>query len=303
MNDMRGIVFDIQKFSVNDGPGVRTTVFLKGCQMKCLWCHNPESLSMKPQLSFSKDKCAGCRECEAVCPTGAHSFSPQGEHHVDFSVCDACGKCVDACIHGALKIYGKEQSVDEVFAEVVKDKIYFDKSGGGMTLSGGEALKQFDFSLALAKKCQENGIHVCLETNGASKPEHYRKIAPYVDLFLFDYKATGEKTHKELTGLSQNFVHQNLKLLNDIGAQIILRCPLIPGYNVSEGHLKAIAELSHTMPGIQKVEILPYHNFGKSKAHDIGRQYTVNAEMPDETRTAKWLERIQSYGVINVSLG
>lgn len=300
---MRGIVFDIQKFSVNDGPGVRTTVFLKGCQMKCLWCHNPESLSVKPQLSFSKDKCVGCRECETVCPKSVHSFDPEGNHHVDFSACDACGKCVDACIHGALKIYGKEQSVDEVFSEVAKDKIYFDKSGGGMTLSGGEALKQFDFSLALAKKCKEHGIHVCVETNGASKPEHYRQIAPYVDLFLFDYKATGEEKHKDLTGLSQSFVNQNLDLLNEIGAQVILRCPLIPGYNLSEGHLEAIAELSNAMPNIQKVEILPYHNFGKSKATDIGREYTVEAEMPDETSTAKWLESIQSHGVINVSVG
>ncbi|WP_117233049.1 glycyl-radical enzyme activating protein [Vibrio maerlii] len=299
---MHGIVFDIQKFSVNDGPGVRTAVFLKGCQMKCVWCHNPESLSVKPQLSFSKDKCVGCRECEKVCPKGVHSFDEQGTHNVNFEDCDACGLCVDACIHNALKVYGKEQSVDDVFAEVMKDKIYFDKSGGGVTLSGGEALKQFDFSLALAKKCKENGLHVCIETNGASKPDHYRQIAPYVDLFLFDYKATGEKTHKELTGLSRDFVQQNLALLNEIDAQVILRCPIIPGYNLSEEHLAAIAELSCSMPNIQKVEVLPYHNFGKGKAEEIGREYAVDAEVPEGEQIAAWLDKIKSYGSIKVTL-
>lgn len=299
---MQGIVFDIQKFSVNDGPGVRTAVFLKGCQMQCVWCHNPESLSAKPQLSFSKAHCVGCRECEKVCPKGVHKFDAEGIHHVDFSACDACGLCVDACIHSALKIYGQVMDVDDVFAEVLKDKVYFDKSGGGITLSGGEALKQFDFTLALAKKCKDKGIHVCVETNGVSKPEHYRQIAPYVDLFLFDYKATGETTHKALTGLSQRFVLQNLSLLNDVGANVILRCPIIPDYNLSEEHLAAISRLVLSMPNIQRVEILPYHNFGKGKAEEIGGSYMVEAELPEDSDVTAWIERIKSYGVINVSL-
>ncbi|GAM75948.1 pyeuvate formate-lyase activating enzyme [Vibrio ishigakensis] len=200
---MQGIVFDIQKFSVNDGPGVRTAVFLKGCQMKCVWCHNPESMSIKKQLSFNQSKCQSCGECAKVCPKGVHSFV-EGKHEVKFDDCDACGLCVEVCIHRALKIYGQEMEVEQVYNEVAKDEIYFNKSGGGLTLSGGEALKQFEFSLALAKKCKENGIHVCVETNGASKPEHYQAIAPHVDLFLFDYKATGDKLHKELTGMPRS---------------------------------------------------------------------------------------------------
>ncbi|MGF1735635.1 glycyl-radical enzyme activating protein [Photobacterium satsumensis] len=298
----QGIVFDIQKFSVNDGPGVRTAVFLKGCQMKCVWCHNPESLSIKKQLSFSVQKCIGCRACEKACPKGVHRFDHERSHQVNFDDCDACGLCVDACMQDALKIYGKEMMVDEVFAEVIKDKVYFDKSGGGLTLSGGEALKQFDFSLALAKKCKENGLHVCIETNGASKPEHYRAIAPYVDLFLFDYKATGEKTHKSLTGLSKRVVDENLQLLAQIDAQVILRCPIIPGYNLSDAHLEAIARLGESMANIQKVELLPYHNFGKGKAVEIGREYDVDAELPTDEDVQGWLAKVRSYGEINVTL-
>ncbi|GAM55139.1 pyruvate formate-lyase activating enzyme [Vibrio ishigakensis] len=300
---MNGVIFDIQKFSVNDGPGVRTTVFLKGCQMKCVWCHNPESLSVQKQLSFSEQKCTSCKSCVEVCPNDVHSFDANGRHLVDFNACDACGKCVDACLHGALKIYGKTMSVDEVFDEVIKDKVYFDKSGGGITLSGGEALKQFDFCLALAKKCKQHGLHVCIETNGASKSDHYRAIAPFVDLFLFDYKATGDKAHKQLTGLTRRLVDENLALLNQLNADVILRCPIIPEYNLSNEHLAAISELTLAYNNIQKVEVLPYHNFGQGKAKEIGREYEVEVEMPTDSDSATWIERIRSHGVINVSLG
>ncbi len=300
---MNGVIFDIQKFSVNDGPGVRTTVFLKGCQMKCVWCHNPESLSVQKQLSFSEQKCTSCKSCVEVCPNDVHSFDANGRHLVDFDACDACGKCVDACLHGALKIYGKTMSLDEVFDEVIKDKVYFDKSGGGITLSGGEALKQFDFCLALAKKCKQHGLHVCIETNGASKSDHYRAIAPFVDLFLFDYKATGDKAHKRLTGLTRRLVDENLALLNQLNADVILRCPIIPEYNLSNEHLAAISELTLAYSNIQKVEVLPYHNFGQGKAKEIGREYEVEVEMPTDSDSATWIERIRSHGVINVSLG
>ncbi|WP_240205687.1 glycyl-radical enzyme activating protein [Vibrio sp. CyArs1] len=297
-----GVVFDIQKFSVNDGPGVRTAVFMKGCQMKCVWCHNPESLSAQKQLAFNADKCVGCRRCEQVCPNNVHSFDAEGNHNVDFDACQTCGQCVDACMQDALKIYGKEMTVEQVFAEVIKDKVYFDKSGGGITLSGGEALKQFEFCLALAKMCKANDVHVCVETNGASKTEHYRMIAPYVDLFLFDYKATGDELHKTLTGMTRRLVDTNLQLLNEINASVILRCPMIPGYNLSDDHFAAIAQHAKSMTNIQKVEVLPYHNFGKEKATEIGKTYDVDAEMPDDNEVNSWIESIKRYGEINVTL-
>lgn len=292
-----GIVFDIQKFCINDGPGVRTTVFLKGCQMRCLWCHNPESMSQRKQLSFNADKCLNCQACAQVC---AHHRFVDGIHQIDFAACDGCGKCVEVCPAQALKIYGEEVTAEQIIQEVLKDKIYFAKTGGGITLSGGEALHQFTFALELAQLSKQAGLHVCLETNGASKSEHYQQIAPFVDCFLVDYKATGDKLHKTLTGLSRRLVDQNMKLLHQLGCPVILRCPLIPGYNLSLEHFQAIGEMVERFDNILHVEILPYHNFGARKAREIGEIYTVDSEMPDEATIQFWITALSRNGKIKV---
>ncbi|WBM71817.1 glycyl-radical enzyme activating protein [Buttiauxella sp. WJP83] len=292
-----GIVFDIQKFCINDGPGVRTTAFLKGCQMRCLWCHNPESMSQRKQLSFNADKCLNCQACAQVC---AHHRFVDGIHQIDFAACDGCGKCVEVCPAQALKIYGEEVTAEQIVQEVLKDKIYFAKTGGGITLSGGEALHQFTFALELARLSKQAGLHVCLETNGASKSEHYQQIAPFVDCFLVDYKATGDKLHKTLTGLSRRLVDQNMKLLHQLGCPVILRCPLIPGYNLSLEHFQAIGEMVERFDNILHVEILPYHNFGARKAREIGEIYTVNSEMPDDTTIDLWITALSRNGKIKV---
>ena len=292
-----GIVFDIQKFCINDGPGVRTTVFLKGCQMRCLWCHNPESMSQRKQLSFNADKCLNCRACAQVC---AHHRFVDGIHQIDFAACDGCGKCVEVCPAQALKIYGEEVTAEQIVQEVLKDKIYFAKTGGGITLSGGEALHQFTFALELARLSKQAGLHVCLETNGASKGEHYQQIAPFVDCFLVDYKATGDKLHKTLTGVSRRLVDQNMKLLHQLGCPVILRCPLIPGYNLSLEHFQAIGEMVERFDNILHVEILPYHNFGARKAREIGEIYTVDSEMPDEATIQFWITALSRNGKIKV---
>lgn len=292
-----GIVFDIQKFCINDGPGVRTTVFLKGCQMRCLWCHNPESMSQRKQLSFNADKCLNCQACAQVC---AHHRFVDGIHQIDFAACDGCGKCVEVCPAQALKIYGEEVTTEQIVQEVLKDKIYFAKTGGGITLSGGEALHQFTFALELARLSKQAGLHVCLETNGASKSEHYQQIAPFVDCFLVDYKATGDKLHKTLTGLSRRLVDQNMALLHQLGCPVILRCPLIPGYNLSLEHFQAIGEMVERFDNIMHVEILPYHNFGARKAREIGEIYTVDSEMPDEATIQLWIRALSRNGKIKV---
>jgi pyruvate formate lyase activating enzyme len=292
-----GIVFDIQKFCINDGPGVRTTVFLKGCQMRCLWCHNPESMSVRKQLSFNADKCLHCQACGQVC--SHHSFA-DGQHHIDFAACNGCGKCVEVCPAQALKVYGGEATAEQIVREVLKDKIYFDKTGGGITLSGGEALYQFPFALELARLSKQAGLHVCVETNGASKSKHYQKIAPFVDCFLVDYKATGDKLHKTLTGLSRRIVDQNMALLHQLGSAVVLRCPLIPGYNLNHEHFQAIGDMVERFDNIMHVEILPYHNFGARKAREIGEIYTVDSEMPDDAQVEQWIEAISRGGKINV---
>jgi len=291
----KGIVFDIQKFCLHDGPGIRTTVFLKGCQMRCVWCHNPESLSPRKQLAFMHSKCLNCQRCAAVCPHGCHQF-PQGKHAIDFAACQACGRCVVACPAQALKIYGQEHDVDALIAEVIKDRPYFDKTGGGLTLSGGEAMFQFSFTLAIAKAAKAAGLHVCIETNGAARAEHYQEIAPWVDLFLLDYKVTDAHMHKRYTGLDKRVILQTLETLSACGAGVILRCPLIPGYNDNDDHFQAIQRIASQFANIQHTEVLPYHNLGNAKRREVGEVNGCELPMPDEETVAMWLQTLRHYG-------
>ncbi|ALR75082.1 glycyl-radical enzyme activating protein [[Enterobacter] lignolyticus] len=291
----KGIVFDIQKFCLHDGPGIRTTVFLKGCQMRCVWCHNPESIAVQPQLAFMASKCVGCQRCAAVCPQGCHRFA-QGKHEIDFDACRACGRCVEVCPEQALKIYGRSYEVDELIREVAKDAPYFTKTGGGLTLSGGEAMFQFPFALALVKAAKQAGLHVCIETNGASRPERYREIAPWVDLFLLDYKATDAQQHKQFTGLGKRVVDMTLETLAEVGAKVILRCPLIPGYNVNDAHLAAIRRVAMRYDNILHTEILPWHNLGVAKCRELGKEAGCQQPLPETSEVDRWLETLNTGG-------
>lgn len=287
-----GIVFDIQKFSVHDGPGIRTTVFLKGCNIRCLWCHNPESFTVLPQLSYSRTKCVSCGACVRVCPTGVHRITAAG-HQVDFSRCKACGACIEECPEQCLKIFGREMSAEEVLTEVLKDKVYYESSGGGVTVSGGEPTVQFEFLMELLRLCKEAGLHTCVETNGVVTEEKFREMAALVDLFLLDYKATGSQQHKELTGHTNEKVLENLRYLADIGKAVILRCPVIPGLNDTEEHFQTIREWKHRYPNIDHVEIMAYHSLGKSKWDSLGKDYSLK-EMEDVDVALKkqWEEKI-----------
>ncbi len=286
-----GTVFNIQKFSVNDGPGIRTTVFLKGCPLKCIWCHNPESQKSDRELMYNASKCVSCRLCESKCTNGAHSFC-NSEHVFLRDRCIVCGDCC-VCSAGALEIAGEIKTSDEVMREVLKDKVFYDSSNGGMTLSGGEPMYQFEFAKELLVKARENSIHTAIETCGFAPSEHYREIVPFVDLFLFDYKETDPNKHREYTGVTNELILKNLELINSLGANIILRCPIIPGCNDRKEHLEGIAKVANRFDGITEINIEPYHPLGMNKSKMLGREYKLGElGFPEESQVENWMEII-----------
>jgi len=294
MEEMKNLVFNIQKFSINDGPGIRTTVFLKGCMLNCIWCHNPESKSPHPQLMLNEKLCIGCGECRKVCPKGLHSVGENGEHLIDRENCAACGTCADGCV-GALEISGKEMTVEEILKEVMKDKIFYDNSGGGMTVSGGDPLMKPKFTLELFKAAKEKGLHTCIETSGFAKWEDIEAMLPYVDLFLWDVKESDSARHKEYTGVPNERILENLHKLNEAGAGIVLRCPIIPGFNDRKEHLEFIGALAEELEHVIKVDVEPYHPLGKSKCEAIGKKYPLEElTFPADETVKEWISLISA---------
>lgn len=288
----RGIIFDIQKFSIHDGPGIRTTVFLKGCPLNCLWCHNPESKNARPEISFIPEKCVGCGHCVAACANACHRFV-DGCHVYDRAACRHCGQCAAECYARSLEVIGREMAIEEVMAEVLKDVPFYETSGGGMTVSGGEPMAQFRFTRQLLRQAKVKGLHNCLETSGFAPSRQYEELLPLVDLFLYDCKETDPNRHLEFTGVPLEPIASNLLRLDAAGAKIILRCPIIPGLNARDDHLRAIAELANKLANLQEVHILPYHPLGKSKSVRIGVEYLVKcADFPDNNQVEHWLELV-----------
>lgn len=276
---------DIQRCSIHDGPGIRTTVFIKGCPLKCRWCHNPESLSYKKQLSFNKEKCIDCNQCEMVCPNGVHTLK-RGIHIVDFSKCTQCGSCIDRCPTAALTMIGKSMSVQDIMKIIVKDRAFYTNSGGGVTISGGEPLSNSDFTLELLKECKKKAIHTCVETSGYCTTSTLKNLWDYIDLFLFDYKLPNREDYIEYTGVSNELILKNLELIYKEGKRIILRCPIIPTVNDNPEHFRSIEKILLKYPGI-KVEPMPYHNFGISKSNNIGSNF-VTYPIPTDDEKKYW---------------
>lgn len=302
-NHHTGLVSDIQRFSLHDGPGIRTTVFLKGCPLNCKWCHNPETQISKPQLSFSADKCLNCFKCVEVCPTGTHYIEDE-QHKVNFSLCELSGECVSVCPNDALKIIGKENSINETLELVLRDKEYYNNSGGGLTISGGEPMNQFSFTRDLLQLAKLNGIHTVLETCGFAPKNRYLDIVHLVDLFLYDYKETDPVKHKEFTGVDSKVIIDNLKTLHDNGANIILRCPIISSVNDRDDHFEGIAELVFQLPNLVSVELMAYHDIGRDKAAKVGRDNEYyHIENATEKMKKEWLQKLNELNVINVSIG
>lgn len=271
MREVLGNIFDIQRFCVHDGPGIRTTVFVKGCPLRCQWCHNPESQKREPSLAYYDGKCIACGACVNICELKCHTLEEddlaQGrpKHGIDREKCIKCGECSKTCPTGALELLGRQTSVDDVMSEVVRDKIFYKNSGGGMTVSGGEPLMQSEFLLALLKSAKKRGIHTCIETCGFAAAETVESIVPYTDLFLYDIKETDPKRHKELTGAPLEVIISNLKLIDRLGAKTVLRCPLIPEKNLRDRHLEAIARLAMELKNVMEINVMAYHTLGSSK--------------------------------------
>lgn len=262
---IKGNIFDIQRFSVHDGPGIRTTVFLKGCPLSCIWCHNPESQSKEISIAYYAKNCIGCGACAEACKAGCHSITADGMHVFVRDNCIGCGACAEACASDAMVAFGKSVTVDEVMSEVRRDKMFYKNSGGGMTVSGGEPLMQGEFLIELLRAARAEGIGTAIETSGFGTKALLSEVAKYTDLFLFDIKESNADAHKRLTGAPLSTILENLKLLGELGANIILRCPLIPGINVREGHLAAIASLAASTPGVKEINVMAYHTLGAGK--------------------------------------
>jgi glycyl-radical enzyme activating protein len=295
-----GVIFDIQRFALHDGPGIRTTVFLKGCPLRCLWCHNPESQLARPQYSFDYSKCIRCLQEGHDCPSGVTLVEGSIQH--DRVLIDPAQFAL--CPYDAVTTVGREVGAEEVLAEVERDAAYYRRSGGGLTISGGEPMQQVDFCLALARGAKERGLHVCLDTSGHAPRERFAAIAPYVDLFLFDYKATDAAAHQALTRVGNDLILGNLDLLHGLGAGIILRCPLIPGVNDTAEHLAGIAAMARRYPGLLAIEIMAYHDFGHHKAERVGQQAPLAGLVTaSEEQKQAWLRTLHGLGCTEARLG
>lgn len=292
-----GTVFDIQKFSLHDGPGIRTTVFLKGCGLRCWWCHNPESQRPAPELMLHPQLCIGCGACVEACPQ--HAIQVQnGGFITDRELCEKCGTCVDTCYADARTITGQTMTVADVLATVTRDTTFYDESGGGVTFSGGEPLLQPDFLLALLQACKQEGLHTVVDTCGHAPTANLEAILPYTDLFLYDLKLMDAERHRTFTGASNTLLLQNLHLLAKHQHPVIIRVPLIPGINDDDDNIRQLGKLVSTLPSVQQVNLLPYHRIGGDKHAQLGRLNPMPpTDPPTDDQMAAIKQTLASYGL------
>jgi len=275
--EIYGVITNIQVYSLHDGPGVRTLVFLKGCPLKCDWCCNPECIRKDTEVEFYESKCTRCGACLKACPLSAINpdLKLKSGAKIDRSLCDECGACVKACPAEALKLVGKVVSVDEVMEKVRKDKYFYLTSQGGLTVSGGEPLHQFEFARELLKKAHGENIHAAIETCGHVPWKNYEAVLPYLDLVLYDIKHMDPVKHKQMTGASNRLILSNLKRLSRSGVPLIIRLPLIPGFNLDRDNIKQTGEFISKLKNVTEVNLMPFHQLGKDKYHRLGREYTL----------------------------
>lgn len=295
---LKATIFNIQKFSVHDGPGIRTTFFFKGCPMRCAWCHNPESLAVKAELLHNKEKCVQCGACAKCSEDGAISMS-KGQVHINNSLFNGNDDCLDNCLHGALTIAGKDYSIEEALKEALKDQVFYDQSSGGVTLSGGECLMQIDFVEAFLKQLKSKGIHTTIDTCGHVPEESFKRILPYVDLFLYDLKHTNIEDHKKYTAVDNRLILSNLAFLSSQGAHVHLRLPIIVGVNATNQHLKDVIQHISSL-NIEQVNLLPYHAIGEGKYNRLNLDFDKGAFAPPSNKELNAFKEL--FETINLSV-
>jgi len=293
-----GLVFDIKRYAINDGPGIRTTIFLKGCPLSCVWCHNPESRSPNAEKMYSAAKCIGCQQCVKICPQEACSLTPDGIV-TDKELCIVCGTCAENCPAKATEMSARLETVESIMAVLEKEIIFFDQSGGGVTFSGGEPLMFPKFLIMLLDACGERGIHRTLDTTGFTKTETLLEVAKRVELFLYDLKMTDSAKHKKYTGVDNKIILHNLKVLAESGANINIRVPLIQGINDNERNIKETAAFIGALAGQKKrVDFLLYHNIADHKHHKLGQDYDSNGMAPpDGEKQEQIIAKFEAYGI------
>jgi len=291
-----GTVFNIQKFSLHDGPGIRTIVFLKGCYLACKWCSNPESQQPEPEIFYYERNCIHCARCVAACPVGAIDGKRPGL--IDRAACTLCGACAKACPAGAMVQSGKTMTVVEVMDELRKDEPHYRRSGGGITLSGGEALAQPEFTTALLQACKARGWHTAMESTGITSLPVLQQIIPLVDLVLLDIKTFYSARHEEFTGQPNTVVLRNALAIGELAKEIAIRVPVIPGFNDDEQSIRAIASFVTHIKNVARLHLLPYHNFGKNKYTLLGKKYgMIDIQPPADALMLKFKEIVESEGI------
>ena len=290
-----GKIFDIKHFAVHDGEGIRTTVFFKGCPLRCVWCHNPEGLRANTELALFSEKCTGCASCTAACNASVHAFSDA--HSVNRELCTACGKCVSACSVGALELYGKEMSVSELMPELLEDRDFYGVNGG-VTLSGGECLLQADFCEELLSALKNEGVNTAVDTSGAVSREAIDAVLPYTDTFLYDIKAIDENVHIRCTGRGNRDILDNLRYLDSVGAQVEIRVPFVPDYN--DGEMARIGEFVSSLGRNYKVRLLAYHRYYESKYTALGYPEAKKIGLPSKEQLDAARKTLGSFGIFTI---
>jgi pyruvate formate lyase activating enzyme len=296
-NELAGIITNIQRFSVHDGPGIRDLIFVKGCPLKCLWCSNPETQNCHQEIAFIQDRCIGhkdCGWCLESCPVDAIHKSEDGKIELKFDLCSNCGECVEVCPSKAIRLFGNRMTLDEVVNVIEEDIGFYQRSRGGVTVSGGEPLYQADFVCELLRLCQQHAIHTAIETTGCGRWEDLEKVCPFVNIVFYDIKHMDPKKHKDFTGVDNDLILKNLVKLSQSYPDIPItaRTPLIPTYNDSKENIEATAKFLMEIKSVTEYELLPYHSFGEPKYKQLGREYPLSRLNKISKETVGELEEI-----------